>query len=77
MTIQQFTAQTSGRYARSIRCFTRAKARHIGKSAGETTMRKRDTKVSFERTVLASLAAVTVMVCSALFNAVSHLQLIA
>ena len=29
-------------------------------------MKRRDTKVSFERTVLASLAAVTVMVCGAL-----------
>ncbi|MDQ1241980.1 MAG: hypothetical protein QG586_232 [Pseudomonadota bacterium] len=40
-------------------------------------MKKRVVKVSFERTVLASLAAVTVMVCGALFNAASNLQLIA
>ena len=40
-------------------------------------MKRRDTKVSFERTVLASLAVVTVMVCAALFNAASNLQLIA
>ena len=40
-------------------------------------MKQRDTKASFERTVLASLAIVTVMACGALFNAVSHLQLIA
>ena len=40
-------------------------------------MRTRVTKLSFEPTVLASLATVTVMVCSALFNAVRNLQLIA
>ena len=40
-------------------------------------MKRRDTKVSFERTVLASLAAVAVMVCGALYNAASNLQLIA
>jgi hypothetical protein len=77
MTIQEFTAPTSDRYARSVRYITRAKARHIGKAAGGTTMKKRVMKVSFERTVLASLAAVTVMVCGALFNAASNLQLIA
>jgi hypothetical protein len=50
--------------------------RQIGKSAGGTTMKQRITKVNFERTVVASLAIVTVMVSGALFNAVSHLQLI-
>jgi hypothetical protein len=40
-------------------------------------MKKRVTKVSFEQTVFASLVMVTVMVCSALFNAVNNLQLIA
>ncbi len=40
-------------------------------------MKKRVKRVSFERAVLSSLAAVTVMVCGALFNAVSNLQLIA
>ena len=40
-------------------------------------MKKRVSKVSFERTVLTSLAAVTVMVFGALFNAVGNLQLIA
>jgi hypothetical protein len=40
-------------------------------------MKKRITKISFERTVVGSLAMVTVMVCGALFNAVSNLQLIA
>jgi len=40
-------------------------------------MRRRFAKISFERTVLTSLAAVTVMVCGALFNAVSNLQLVA
>jgi hypothetical protein len=40
-------------------------------------MKRRDTKVSFERAVLASLAVVTFMVCGALFNAASNLQLIA
>jgi hypothetical protein len=39
-------------------------------------MKQRITKVNFERTVVASLAIVTVMVSGALFNAVSHLQLI-
>ena len=39
-------------------------------------MKKRVTKVSFEQTVFASLAIVTVMVCSALLNAVNDLQLI-
>jgi hypothetical protein len=77
MTIQEITAPTSGRYARSVRCLTTAEAWHIGKPAGGTTMKKRVTKVSFERTVFASLAMLTVMVCSALFNAVNNLQLIA
>ncbi len=40
-------------------------------------MKRRVTEVSFERKVLASLAVVTVMVCGALFNAASNLQLIA
>jgi hypothetical protein len=40
-------------------------------------MKKRVTTVRFERTVFASLAMVTVIVCSALFNAVNNLQLLA
>lgn len=40
-------------------------------------MKERITKVGFERMVVASLAMVTVMVCGALFNAASNLQLIA
>jgi hypothetical protein len=75
--IQEIIAPTSARYARSVRWFTRAEAWHIGKPAGGTTMKKRVTKVSFEQTVFASLAIVTVMVCSALLNAVNNLQLIA
>jgi hypothetical protein len=68
--IHEFTQPTSGCYARSPECMTGPFKRR----GEETAMKGQITKISFENSVLASLAAVTVAPFGALLNAALNFQ---
>ena len=68
--IHELTLPTSDCYARSLRCKTGS----THETSGGKTMKKQITQISFEKSVLASLAVVTVATFGALFNAALNFQ---